>query len=213
MGRHRDRSGGRASSVTIDVLANDTDVDAGDTKSIVSVDGSETPGWIELIIIYGVGVGIWHPGTPAIQGAVSIAPDGQSVMYSPGNAFQSLAIGESATETFRYTRTDSAGAHSTAAVTVTVTGVASPAPAPAAAVATVQSAETNRVNTPAAESLTISRRVDRPDAIAPLAPATIRQAATIPGSREQRTSRHGDRRFKASLIDAVFDASVASKAG
>ncbi len=108
--------------IVIDVLANDTDIDIGDTKEVVSVDGSGTPGWIELILIYGVGVGIWHPGTPPILGSVSVAPDGQGVIYSAGDAFQFLKAGQTATETFSYTMVDSAGAPATATVSVTITG-------------------------------------------------------------------------------------------
>jgi VCBS repeat-containing protein len=84
--------------VTIDVLANDTDADVGDTKKVIAV----------------VGTGL--------QGTVSVASGGAGVIYTVGNAFQSLAAGASATETFRYTMQDAGGAQSTATVTVTVTG-------------------------------------------------------------------------------------------
>jgi VCBS repeat-containing protein len=84
-------------AVTVDVLANDTDVDAGDTKTLVSVDATGTVGAISIV-------------------------DGK-VSYDPGAHFQSLGAGATATDTFSYTMKDSAGALSTASVTLTITGV------------------------------------------------------------------------------------------
>ena len=107
----------------IDVLSNDTDVDVGDTRSVISVSGAGTPGWMELILIYGVGVGIWHPGTPAILGTVATAPDHQSIVYATNGAFAGLGAGETALETITYVMTDGHGAQSSGVVSVTVTGV------------------------------------------------------------------------------------------
>lgn len=90
------------SPVTIDVLANDTDPDFGDTKAIFSLDQTGTLGSISVV--------------------------GGQVVYSPGGAFASLQIGQSATDSFHYTMRDSSGAESTATVTVTVTGTGSSAP-------------------------------------------------------------------------------------
>ena len=86
--------------VTIDVLANDSDADAGDTKTVVSFDTTTT----------------------ATKGSVAIAAGGGSIVYTVGNAFDSLAEGVTATDTFRYTMTDGFGATSTAQVTLTITG-------------------------------------------------------------------------------------------
>jgi VCBS repeat-containing protein len=108
---------------TISVLANDTDIDIGDTKTVMSVDGSGVPDTWELVIIYGVGAPRLVPGVPAIQGTVSVAPDGQGVIYSVGNAFQNLRSGQTATERFHYTMSDAAGALATNWVTLTVQGV------------------------------------------------------------------------------------------
>ncbi|MDO8802619.1 Ig-like domain-containing protein [Phenylobacterium sp.] len=85
-------------AVTLDVLTNDTDVDAGDTKTLVSVDAT------------------------GALGSVSANADG-TVSYVTESAFQSLKAGATATDTFSYTVRDSAGAESTASVTMTVTGV------------------------------------------------------------------------------------------
>ncbi|HEY8572918.1 Ig-like domain-containing protein, partial [Phenylobacterium sp.] len=85
------------SAVTINVLANDTDADAGDSKTLVSVD------------------------TTGAVGSVTANPDG-TVSYNPGGAFQNLAQGQTTTDTFTYTMRDAAGAVSTATVTVTIMG-------------------------------------------------------------------------------------------
>ncbi len=87
--------------VDIDVLANDTDPDAGDTKKVVSVNTDETVG---TVMIDGDGV------------------DNQ-VNYDVGTAFQDLAAGETTTDTFDYTMEDSEGLQGSATVTVTITGV------------------------------------------------------------------------------------------
>jgi VCBS repeat-containing protein len=106
-----------AGVVTIAVLANDTDLDAGDTKTVTSVNPT------------------------GLQGSVAIAPDGSSVIYTVAGAFQSLLSGQTATETFSYTMQDSAGAQATAAVSITIVGanepvvfVGPPAPPPGATV-------------------------------------------------------------------------------
>lgn len=184
--------------VTIDVLSNDTDIDAGDTKAVVAVDGSETPGWIELILIYGVGVGQWHPGTPAIQGTVSVSADGQSVVYDPGEAFASLAVGETATESFRYTMTDSAGAESTGTVAVTITGAVNPAPA-AALVASTASSPTHAVAG--------QRRVV---VAQPKGESTVRMGRRLPSDQPMASTatRSATRRLSAASVDAVLSRAV-----
>jgi len=87
-----------AAPLAIDVLANDTDVDALDTATVISVDST------------------------GLQGSVEIAPDGSFVTYTVATVFQSLQVGQFAIDTFRYTMTDSAGAQSTATVSITVLG-------------------------------------------------------------------------------------------
>ncbi|HUP24611.1 MAG TPA: cadherin domain-containing protein, partial [Thermoanaerobaculia bacterium] len=81
--------------ITILVLANDFDPDAGDTLTIVSVAGS--------------------------VGAVT--NNGGDLSYDPTVAFNSLPQGGSAVDTFTYTIEDSGGLQSTASVTVTVGGL------------------------------------------------------------------------------------------
>jgi VCBS repeat-containing protein len=85
-------------SVGIDVLANDTDVDTGDTKTLLSVSGT------------------------ALGGHVSIV-DGQVVYSADADAFDLLTSGQHVTDSFTYVVADAAGATSTATVSVTVNGV------------------------------------------------------------------------------------------
>ena len=95
------------------VLANDTDVDVSDSRTISAVSTIGTLGTVEFNLAT------------------------QSLVYSAaGAAFDALAAGASATDTFAYTLSDTAGATSTAAVTVTVIGV-NDAPIAADDIATV----------------------------------------------------------------------------
>ncbi len=80
-----------------ELLANDYDIDQGDTLSIASVSAQSAAG-----------------------AAVSLVNG--DVQYTIGDLFQELAEGETATDTFEYTIVDSAGATSTATVTMTITG-------------------------------------------------------------------------------------------
>lgn len=86
-----------AGTTVINVLANDTNPASG-TLSVTAVN------------------------TQGILGTVSIAADGHNIAYTPGSAFQSLRAGQTATETFTYTVTNSAGQTSTATATVTIQG-------------------------------------------------------------------------------------------
>jgi VCBS repeat-containing protein len=88
-------SGEANAKLTIDVLANDTDVDTGDTRTLFSV------------------------SVP--KGSVSIE-DGQ-VVFDPGTDFDDLKAGATETVTIDYTIKDAQGASSSSTVTVTVTGV------------------------------------------------------------------------------------------
>lgn len=110
---------------TVNVLANDQDPDAGDTKSLTAVDGNGHPAQIVITShpSQEVTTFIISPAVPAIQGVVSIAPDGQDIVYAPTQALQALRAGQALTETIFYTMRDSAGLTSAAALVVTVTGL------------------------------------------------------------------------------------------
>ncbi|MDH4190679.1 MAG: Ig-like domain-containing protein, partial [Betaproteobacteria bacterium] len=85
-------------ALTIDVLANDNDVDDG---AVLSVSAASVA---------------------AGQGTASINAD-NTLAYDPGTDFDHLALGESATVTIGYTASDEHGATSDATVAVTVTGI------------------------------------------------------------------------------------------
>ncbi|NVK60653.1 MAG: ExeM/NucH family extracellular endonuclease, partial [Rhodobacteraceae bacterium] len=79
-----------------DLLANDREFD-GDTLTIVSVAGLST-------------------------GGATVGFDGSTVTYDPGSAFDDLAAGETAQDSFTYVVDDGRGGTDVATVTVTVTG-------------------------------------------------------------------------------------------
>jgi len=83
-------------SININVLANDSDPD-GQAIQLVSINTTNTRG----------------------RALVS----GNSVFYDPNNQFETLALGETATDTFTYIVADTQGGQSEATVTVTIRGV------------------------------------------------------------------------------------------
>jgi VCBS repeat-containing protein len=85
-------------ATVINLTGNDTDPDAGDDLEVTAID------------------------TTGTIGTVSINPDGEGVTYNPNGQFESLAVGETATDTFTYTVDDGNGGTDTATVTVTITG-------------------------------------------------------------------------------------------
>ncbi len=93
-------------TLTLDVLANDTDVDHNDSSANFSLDSVQ--------IVDG-------DGNPVSgQGTVSIVNN--QLQFVPGNDFDSLVNGETATVTVRYVMSDNDGATSESTATLTVTG-------------------------------------------------------------------------------------------
>lgn len=90
---------GEDKSVVIDVLANDTDANAGDTRTLVSVSATAKGSTVSIV-------------------------DGKVVYLADGDSFDLLADGATATDSFTYVMRDAAGLTSTATVEVTVTGLA-----------------------------------------------------------------------------------------
>ncbi|MBU2503348.1 VCBS domain-containing protein [bacterium] len=88
-------------SVTIDVLANDTDIDTTDVPANFTLNSAT--------ILGGAG------------GAVSVV--GNQLVFSANGDFETLAVDESTTVEIAYEMEDDSGATSTAIATVTVTGV------------------------------------------------------------------------------------------
>ncbi|WP_299411911.1 Ig-like domain-containing protein, partial [Acaryochloris sp. IP29b_bin.148] len=86
------------SFTTGNVLGNDTDPDTNDTLTVLSID------------------------TTGTQGIVTNNNDG-TFDYDPNGQFESLAAGETATDTFTYTVDDGNGGTDTATVTITINGV------------------------------------------------------------------------------------------
>ncbi|GAB5388094.1 MAG: hypothetical protein Alpg2KO_10620 [Alphaproteobacteria bacterium] len=86
-------------AIDVDVLGNDTDVDNGAVLSVAAVDATSASGV-----------------------ALSVNGDG-TIAYDPSTVFNSLAVGDTATDTFSYTVTDEHGATATATATITITGV------------------------------------------------------------------------------------------
>jgi VCBS repeat-containing protein len=94
------------------VLTNDTDVDAGDTKTVSAV-------------AFGATAGVVGAALNGEYGALTVNADG-TFSYAVDNAdpaVQALrTAGQTLTETFTYTVRDTAGATSTASLTVTIQG-------------------------------------------------------------------------------------------
>ena len=100
------QTGHENQTLTIDVLANDTDVDHNDNPANFSLDSVEI---------------VDSDGNPLSgQGTVSIVNN--QLQFVPGTDFDSLASGESTTVTVRYVMSDDEGAESTSTATITVTG-------------------------------------------------------------------------------------------
>ena len=101
------RQGDQNGQVRGNLLSNDSDPD-GDHLTIASV--SSRPMTADGISIAG-----------SNGGTFTVLPDG-SYVFTPGNEFDRLAAGETATSTISYTITDPSGATSTATAVVTITG-------------------------------------------------------------------------------------------
>lgn len=87
------------STTVLSVLANDTDADTTDTLTVTTID------------------------TTGTNGTVTITNGGADITYDPGTAYDYLAAGDTATDTFTYTVSDGHGATDTATVTITINGV------------------------------------------------------------------------------------------
>ena len=92
------------------VLANDSDVDAGDSKTVSAV-------------AFGAANGSVGSALTGTYGTLIINADGSYSYQATQPAATALAQGQTATESFSYTMRDAAGASSTSTLTFTVTGV------------------------------------------------------------------------------------------
>jgi VCBS repeat-containing protein len=91
------------------VLANDGDVDAGDTKTVSAVAFGATAGTVGTALV----------GT---YGTLTLQADGSYSYGANQPAAEALAVGQVVSEQFSYTVKDAAGATSTTTLTFTVTG-------------------------------------------------------------------------------------------
>ncbi|MGL6045617.1 MAG: Ig-like domain-containing protein [Vogesella sp.] len=98
-------------SATGNVLSNDTDVDAGDSKAMVSVNGSTVNASGDTVV-----AGTYGTLTIKADGSYSYALDNSKA------AVNALAAGSSAVDTFNYVMKDGAGATSSSKLDMTVTG-------------------------------------------------------------------------------------------
>ena len=107
-------NGTAGTNPTGNVLTNDTDVDAGDTKAVTGVVAGTSAS-------ASGSVGASVTGT---YGSINIAADG-TYTYTVNNsnaAVQALAVGQSINDVFTYTMRDTAGLTSTTPITVTIQG-------------------------------------------------------------------------------------------
>ncbi|WP_206208978.1 Ig-like domain-containing protein [Vogesella mureinivorans] len=98
-------------SATGNLLANDTDADAGDSKAMVSVNGSTVNASGDTVV-----AGTYGTLTIKADGSYSYALDNSKAVVN------TLAAGSSAVETFNYEMRDGAGVTSSSKLDVTVTG-------------------------------------------------------------------------------------------
>ena len=91
------------------VLANDTDVDVGDTKSIVAFDHAGTPGTLGTALV-------------GSYGTLTLNADGSYTYTASTAAAVALGQGQSATDVYTYTMRDADGLTSSASITFTVNG-------------------------------------------------------------------------------------------
>jgi VCBS repeat-containing protein len=90
------------------VLDNDTDADAGDTLSVSAVNGQSGNVGTAVALLSGA--------------LLTVNADG-SFTYNPNGKFESLGVGQTASDSFSYVASDSQGLSDAALVTITVNGV------------------------------------------------------------------------------------------
>lgn len=93
---------------TGDVLLNDIDEDPGDELSIVQLNGQ---------------LADFNVGIPLPSGGFVSFASGGNINYAPAPQFAGLSSGETATDSFTYTVSDTAGTTSTATVTIEIAGI------------------------------------------------------------------------------------------
>ena len=100
---------GENTGVTVDVLANDTDVDGDDDSTNFSLDS------IDSITLSGLSISTLATGSVTIVGG--------ELVFAPGTDFDELDSTDTATVTVNYTMSDDEGVTASAVATITVNGV------------------------------------------------------------------------------------------
>jgi uncharacterized repeat protein (TIGR01451 family) len=111
-----------AAEVTIAVDANPDTVDDPYTTDEDTPLSVATPGVLDNDDLGNIPTTVTSFDATGTVGSVSIAADG-ALSYDPNGQFESLAVGDTATDTLTYTVTDADGDTSTATVTIMITGV------------------------------------------------------------------------------------------
>lgn len=93
---------------SVDVLANDTDVDAGDSKTLASIDS--------VIVLSG------NASVNGVNTAGALSIVNSQILLNPGTLFDPLNNGETATVLVNYTMHDAANASSSSVLTLTING-------------------------------------------------------------------------------------------
>ena len=168
------RNGTPGINPTGNALTNDTDVDAGDTKTLDGIrTGTEAAGGAFTAVAAGTTIN-------GAYGTLTVAANG-SYTYTVNNslpAVQALIPGTSLTDTFSYQMHDTAGATSSAQLTVQIQGAwDAPVPTNDVALAIADNGSGDAVN-PSGNVLTNDTDVDQGD---PLFASGIRTGTSAPG--------------------------------
>ncbi|MDH4566989.1 DUF4347 domain-containing protein [Pseudomonas sp. BN414] len=102
----------------INVMANDTDVDAGDTKTLIGIRLGDELGGNNFILVTG------SQSIDGLYGTLIVEPNGEShyVVNNSLAAVQALKPGDTLQEVFSYRMRDTASALSIARITITIQG-------------------------------------------------------------------------------------------
>lgn len=100
-------------SAATGVLANDTDVDVGDTHEVILIEAGSS----SAAVTSGVPGVLTSP-----YGTLTLHTDGSYTYIADGVASKALGAGETSDDTFSYTMQDAAGVASSATLTITITG-------------------------------------------------------------------------------------------
>ena len=106
-------SAGENETKSFDVLANDTDVDTGDTKTLSTTLTADA-------------VTSANGDVNGIDASSAFSVVGNQIKFTPGTLFDHLAVGDSASVVVHYTMQDSANATASSTLTLTVNGANDP---------------------------------------------------------------------------------------